>query len=172
MTEPTAAAREKFARENFDRLLGELESERPLQFMTTLSLVTQTNYAPPGQAAPTRLLDLHFTLSGYLRGNADKQPVTAAEFSTSKQDRLPRMRALLHDVYEHLPPDAVLEFLDAGLQPNHVRLVVLAADAPACIASLQQSRMLADATMQGPIEPDVRVKKDRFVVALKIRDLP
>lgn len=100
-----------------------------------------------------------------------EETIDSANFLTQKKRSVVTAVELLKDLTERLPDSTYLERLNVT-EDGRVELQGLSDKSEGLIAELQKSRVLADPAFQGVVQPDPRVKKDRFnlVAQLKPRD--
>ena len=101
-----------------------------------------------------------------------EETIDSANFLTQKKRSVMTAVELLKDLTERLPDSTYLERLNVT-EDGRVELQGLSDKSEGLIAELQKSKVLGDAAFQGVVQPDPRVKKDRFnlVAQLKPRDL-
>jgi general secretion pathway protein L len=75
---------------------------------------------------------------------------------------------LLEDLTQRLPDDTYLERLNVD-DKDKIQLQGLSDDASKLIGLLNESKLLANPSVQGTIQPDPRTKKDRFNINLDFR---
>lgn len=100
-----------------------------------------------------------------------EETIDSANFLTQKKRSVVTAVELLKDLTERLPDSTYLERLNVT-EDGRVELQGLSDKSEGLIAELQKSRVLSDPAFQGVVQPDPRVKKDRFnlVAQLKPRD--
>lgn len=100
-----------------------------------------------------------------------EETIESANFLTQKKRTIVPAIALLRDLTERLPDSTYLERLNVT-EDGRVELQGLSDRSENLIAELQKSRVLTDPAFQGVVQPDPRVKKDRFnlVAQLKARE--
>ncbi|GMV28364.1 MAG: hypothetical protein AMXMBFR59_04890 [Rhodanobacteraceae bacterium] len=100
-----------------------------------------------------------------------EETIESANFLTQKKRTVVPAIELLRDLTERLPDSTYLERLNVT-EDGRVELQGLSDRSENLIAELQKSRVLADPAFQGVVQPDPRVKKDRFnlVAQLKPRE--
>lgn len=100
-----------------------------------------------------------------------EETIESANFLTQKKRTVVPAIELLKDLTERLPDSTYLERLNVT-EDGRVELQGLSDRSENLIAELQKSRVLADPAFQGVVQPDPRVKKDRFnlVAQLKPRE--
>lgn len=100
-----------------------------------------------------------------------EETIESANFLTHKKRAVVPAIELLRDLTERLPDSTYIERLNVT-EDGRVELQGLSDRSENLIAELQKSRVLADPTFQGVVQPDPRVKKDRFnlVAQLKPRE--
>jgi general secretion pathway protein L len=94
--------------------------------------------------------------------------IDAANFLSRKKRETPLMVEFLNELSERLPEDTYLERLNVD-DKNKIELQGLSNDASRLIALLQKSEVLVNPSVQGTIQPDPRIKKDRFNITLEFR---
>ncbi|MBL8299552.1 MAG: PilN domain-containing protein [Rhodanobacteraceae bacterium] len=101
-----------------------------------------------------------------------EETIESANFLTQKKRTVVPAIELLKDLTERLPDSTYLERLNVT-EDGRVELQGLSDRSENLIAELQKSKVLADPAFQGVVQPDPRVKKDRFnlVAQLKPREL-
>lgn len=97
--------------------------------------------------------------------------IDSANFLTQKKRTVVPAIALLKDLTERLPDSTYIERLNVT-EDGRVELQGLSDRSESLIAELQKSKVLGDPAFQGVVQPDPRVKKDRFnlVAQLKPRE--
>ena len=97
--------------------------------------------------------------------------IDSANFLTQKKRTVVPAIALLKDLTERLPDSTYIERLNVT-EDGRVELQGLSDRSETLIAELQKSKVLSDPAFQGVVQPDPRVKKDRFnlVAQLKPRE--
>lgn len=97
--------------------------------------------------------------------------IDSANFLTQKKRTVVPAIALLKDLTERLPDSTYIERLNVT-EDGRVELQGLSDRSENLIAELQKSKVLGDPAFQGVVQPDPRVKKDRFnlVAQLKPRE--
>ncbi len=100
-----------------------------------------------------------------------EETIESANFLTQKKRTIVPAIALLRDLTERLPDSTYLERLNVT-EDGRVELQGLSDRSENLIAELQKSKVLTDPAFQGVVQPDPRVKKDRFnlVAQLKARE--
>ena len=100
-----------------------------------------------------------------------EETIESANFLTQKKRTVVPAVELLKDLTERLPDSTYLERLNVT-EDGRVELQGLSDRSENLIAELQKSKVLVDPAFQGVVQPDPRVKKDRFnlVAQLKPRE--
>jgi general secretion pathway protein L len=100
-----------------------------------------------------------------------EETIDSANFLTQKKRATVTAVELLRDLTERLPDSTYLERLNVT-EDGRVELQGLSDKSEGLIAELQKSQVLTEPAFQGVVQPDPRVKKDRFnlVAQLKPRD--
>lgn len=100
-----------------------------------------------------------------------EETIESANFLTQKKRTVVPAVMLLKELTERLPDSTYLERLNVT-EDGRVELQGLSDRSENLIAELQKSKILADPAFQGVVQPDPRVKKDRFnlVAQLKSRE--
>lgn len=100
-----------------------------------------------------------------------EETIESANFLTHKKRAIVPAIVLLKDLTERLPDSTYIERLNVT-EDGRVELQGLSDRSENLIAELQKSKVLADPAFQGVVQPDPRVKKDRFnlVAQLKPRE--
>ena len=111
------------------------------------------------QSEATQVAALRKTLQG---------SIDSANFLSRKKRESPLMVDLLEDLTERLPDDTYLERLNVD-DKNKIELQGLSDDGSKLIGLLQKSDLLTNPSVQGAIQPDPRLKKDRFNIAVEFR---
>lgn len=94
--------------------------------------------------------------------------IDSANFLTQKKRAAVPTVLLLKDLTERLPDSTYLERLNIT-EDGRVELQGLSDKSEALIADLQKSEVLADPAFQGVVQPDPRVKKDRFNLVAQLK---
>ncbi|HSX61135.1 MAG TPA: PilN domain-containing protein [Tahibacter sp.] len=100
-----------------------------------------------------------------------EETIESANFLTQKKRTVVPAIELLKDLTERLPDSTYLERLNVT-EDGRVELQGLSDRSEGLIAELQKSKVLGEPAFQGVVQPDPRVKKDRFnlVAQLKPRE--
>ncbi|WP_257385681.1 PilN domain-containing protein [Tahibacter caeni] len=100
-----------------------------------------------------------------------EETIDSANFLTQKKRTVVPAIALLKDLTERLPDSTYIERLNVT-EDGRVELQGLSDRSENLIAELQKSKVLGEPAFQGVVQPDPRIKKDRFnlVAQLKARE--
>jgi general secretion pathway protein L len=128
-----------------------------------VALENMTNEVQAAQLEAKQVAALRKTL---------EETIESANFLTQKKRTVVPAIALLKDLTERLPDSTYIERLNVT-EDGRVELQGLSDRSENLIAELQKSQVLTDPAFQGVVQPDPRVKKDRFnlVAQLKPREL-
>jgi general secretion pathway protein L len=94
--------------------------------------------------------------------------IDSANFLTQKRSTGVAMVELLEDLSKRLPDNTYLERINVT-EDGRIELQGLSDDAARLIELLQHSDVVANASFQGVIQPDPRVKKDRFNLVAQLK---
>jgi len=97
-----------------------------------------------------------------------EETIDSANFLAQRKRSAIPMVLLLKDLTERLPDGTYLERLNVN-EDGRVELQGLSDKAEALIAELQKSKVLANPSFQGVIQPDPRLKKDRFNLIAQLK---
>ncbi|UXI67785.1 PilN domain-containing protein [Tahibacter amnicola] len=102
-----------------------------------------------------------------------EETIDSANFLAQKKASVVPTIELLDDLTKRLPDNTYLERLNIT-EDGRVELQGLGENVESLIAELQKSNVLAEPAFQGVIQPDPRLKKDRFnlVAQLKRKEAP
>ena len=99
-----------------------------------------------------------------------EETIESANFLAQRKRTAIPMVMLLKDLTERLPDGTYLERLNVN-EDGRVELQGLSDKAESLIAELQKSKVLSNPSFQGVIQPDPRVKKDRFNLIAQIKTI-
>jgi len=122
-------------------------------------LVMMTEAVAKTQADAKQIMTLRKTLD---------DTIDSANFLAEKKHTTVTMSELLDDVTKRLPDNTYLERLNLT-EDGRMELQGLSDEASNLIAKLQASELLTKPAFQGVIQPDARVKKERFNLIAQIK---
>ena len=123
------------------------------------ALESMTNEVQTAQEEAKQVAGLRKTL---------EETIESANFLAQRKRSAIPMVFLLKDLTERLPDGTYLERLNVN-EDGRVELQGLSDKAESLIAELQKSKVLTSPSFQGVIQPDPRLKKDRFNLIAQLK---
>lgn len=97
-----------------------------------------------------------------------EETIDSANFLAQRKRTAIPMVLLLQDLTERLPDGTYLERLNVN-EDGRIELQGLSDKAESLIAELQKSKVVSNPSFQGVIQPDPRIKKDRFNLIAQLK---